>query len=200
MANNFMDCEFFELNGKDTFMKLKANAFGMKDKSSQPAGKVQFAFVKFDTTTNKLMESMDVYMDMDDALVLAADILSGRIATLAQTELAKGQKYPGAIWESPLGGVNEEKAKDKYGRTDGKAISRIFNIAPGSRQPFIFTSILRPGHSNDKGMIVPEGKPEIQIRVPCDAHNLKKMAVAIQSYINAYRTYQFVEHQFDVKK
>ena len=190
--NNFMDCEFFELNGKDTFMKIKGNAFGI--------GKVQFAFVKFDKATNKLLESMEVYMDMDDALVLAADILSGRIATLAQAEKAKGDKYPAAVWSSPLGGVNEEKAKEKYGRTDGKAISRVFTISPGSAQPFIFTSIMRPGHTNDMGAIVPEGKPELQIRVPGDAQSLKKMAVAVQSYINAYRCAQFVEHQFDVKK
>lgn len=190
--NTFLDCEFFELNGKDTFMKVKGNAFGI--------GKVQFAFVKFDKDTSKLIESMEVYMDMDDALVLAHDILSGRISTLAEVEKKKGEKFPQAVWSSPLGGVNEEKAKEKYGRTDGKAISRTFTISPGSAMPFVFTSMLRPGHTNDMGAIIPEGKPEITIRVPGDGQSLKKLAVSLQSHINAYRCSQFVKNEFDVKR
>lgn len=188
----YLNNEFFELNGKNTFLKLKANSFGI--------GKVQFAFVQFDENTGKLTSSMDAYLDMEDALVLATDILSGRIAALADVERKKGAQYPGAIWTSTLGGVNEEKAKNRGLRTDGKAISRVFTLAPGSRQPFVFTAEQRPGNSDAKGLIVPEktGRPEVQIRVASSVEDLKKMAVAIQSNINAYRAAQYATGAFDV--
>lgn len=188
----FLDNEFYELNALNTFVKLKANSFGI--------GKVLFAFVQFDQNTKKLTTSMDVYMDMEEALLLSADILSGRIATLAQNEKAKGAKYPGAIYSSPMGGVNEKKAAERKLRTDGKAISRLFTLSPGSKQPFIFTAEQRPGSSNEKGLIVPEygAKPEVQIRVPATAESLKKMALSIQSNINAYRAAQYALGAFNV--
>lgn len=183
--------EFAEINTKNTFMKAKANTFGI--------GKVLFSFVKFNDATNKMEESMDVYMDMDDALLFANDVLSGRIPTLATAEKAKGAQYPKPVWQTRLGGVNEEKAKARGLRTDGKAISRLFNLAPGSRQPFVFTAEQRPGKSDEKGLIQPEysGRPEIQIRVACSADDLKKLAIAIQSNINAYRAAQYANKEFN---
>ena len=144
-------------------MKAKANTFAI--------GKVLFSFVKFDEKTKKSLESMDVYMDMDDALLFANDVLNGRIATLAAEEKAKGAAFPRAVWSTKLGGINEEKAKERGLRDDGKAISRLFNLAPGARQPFVFTAEQRPGTSDEKGLIQPEykGKPEVQIRVACSA-------------------------------
>jgi len=186
-----LENEFVEINTKNTFMKVKANTFGI--------GKVLFSFVQFDDKTNKSISSMDYYMDMDDALLFANDILSGRIPQLAEIEKAKGDKYPKAIWTSKLGGVNEEKAKDRGLRDDGKAISRLFNLAPGSRQPFVFTAEQRAGKSDDKGLIQPiySGAPEVQIRVACGADDLKRMAIAIQSHINAYRAAQYTNGAFD---
>lgn len=190
----YLNNEFFELNGADTFVKLKANSFGI--------GKVQFAFVKFDKVTNKLTQSMDVYMDLEDALLLSQDILSGKIAKLAEIEKAKGTQYPAPIWKSPMGGVTEEKAKNRGLRTDGKAISRMFTLAPGSRQPFVFTAEQRPGNTDAKGLIVPEynGKPEVQIRVPSGPDDLKKLALAIQTNIIAYRASQYANGAYEVSQ
>lgn len=183
--------EFAELNTLDTFMKAKANTFSI--------GKVLFSFVKFDKKTMKSLESMDVYMDMDDALLFANDVLNGRIATLAAEEKAKGAAFPRAVWSTKLGGINEEKAKERGLRDDGKAISRLFNLAPGARQPFVFTAEQRPGTSDEKGLIQPEykDKPEVQIRVACSADDLKKFAIAIQSHINAYRAGQYANKEFN---
>ena len=79
------------------------------------------------------------------------------------------------------------------------AISRLFNLAPGSRQPFVFTAEQRPGKSDEKGLIQPEynGRPEIQIRVACSADDLKKLAIALQSHINAYRAAQYANKEFN---
>ena len=188
----YLNNEFYELNGLDTFVKLKANSFGI--------GKVLFAFVKFDKITKKKICDMDVYMDMEDALLLANDILSGKLAKEAEIERAKGAQYPGAIWKSPMGGVTEEKAKQRGLRTDGKAISRMFTISPGSRQPFVFTAEQKPGATDAKGLIVPEpgARPEVQIRVASSVEDLKKFALAIQSNINAYRAAQYALGAYNV--
>jgi hypothetical protein len=186
-ARTSLENEFMEINTLDTFMKVKANTFGI--------GKVLFSFVKFDKNTNKLLSNTDYYMDMDDALLFANDILSGRIPQLAEIEKAKGDKYPKAIWTSKLGGKNEEKAN----RADGMALSRMFNLAPGSRQPFVFTAEERPGKTDEKGLIQPvySGAPEVQIRVACSADDLKKLAISIQSNINAYRAAQYANGTFE---
>lgn len=188
----YLNNEFFELNGADTFVKLKANSFGI--------GKVQFAFVKFDKITKKKISDMDVYMDLEDALLLANDILNGKLAKEAEIERAKGAQYHAAIWKSPMGGVTEEKAKQRGLRSDGKAISRMFTLSPGSRKPFVFTAEQKPGTTDAKGLIVPDSgsRPEVQIRVPSSNEELKKMALAIQSNINAYRAAQYALGTYNV--
>ena len=188
-SKKYLNCEFYEINGKDTFVKVKSNPFNI--------GKMQFAFVQFDKDSGKLSTSMDVFMNISDALLFANDILSGRIPALAANEKAKGAQYPQPVWKSTLGGVNEEKAKERGLRTDGKAISRLFTLSPGSRQPFVFTAEQRPGNTDDKGLIVPEykGKPEIQIRVPCSDEDLKKLALEIQSHVQAYRAAQYANKE-----
>ena len=188
----YLNNEFFELNGADNFVKLKANSFGI--------GKVLFAFVKFDKITKKKISDMDVYMDMEDALLLANDILSGKLAKEAENERAKGAQYPGPIWKSPMGGVTEEKAKQRGLRTDGKAISRMFTLRPGSRQPFVFTAEQKPGSTNAQGLIIPDSgvRPEVQIRVASSNEDLKKLALAIQSNINAYRAAQYALGAYNV--
>lgn len=75
-------------------------------------------------------------MSFGDSLALANDILSGKICKLAQKSrkdaAEKNLKYPADIYKSRLGGVAEEKAKERKLRTDGKAISRYFQLLPAA--------------------------------------------------------------------
>ena len=141
--------QILKLDGKDTFFEIMANAFGID--------KVQINFRKYDDSQekgSKITQSVDIFIDIPEALVLSQDILSGKIAQLAKTEKAKGAKYPAQIWQT-MGGVNAEKAKTRGLRTDGMALSRVLKIVPGLKQPFVFTAESGKGEENDKGLIVP---------------------------------------------
>ncbi len=115
-----------ELNTQNTFVKVKGNSFHI--------GKTLFSFVEFDAHTKKLQKSVDCYMGLEESLIFCQDVLSGKLPKMAAKEKAKGEQYPKAVWHSPLGGVNEQKAKERNLRSDGKAISRCFNIAPGAHR------------------------------------------------------------------
>ena len=186
--------EIIEINNLEAFVKVKADALGI--------GKVQFAFVSFDKNTNKSKDSIDCFLDIADAMLLSTDILSGKIAALADMKkkeaAANGSKYAAACYSSTLGGVNEEIAK-KRGRTDGKAISRKFDIVPGMKKPFVFTAYQSAGKTDEKGLIQPVGKPEIIIRVAMDANEIKKLAVMIQTDVQAFLTAAYISGEFNSK-
>ena len=167
-----------ELNTLNTFVKVKGNSFDI--------GKTLFSFVEFDKNIKKLQKSVDCYMGMEESLIFCHDILSGKLPKLAAKEKAKGEQYPKAVWHSPLGGVNEQKARERKLRSDGKAISRSFNIAPGSKADFVLTVTQGAGKSQPNGIITPEGKPEVIIRVACSADNLKGLALSLKAHIEAY--------------
>lgn len=170
------DLEIFEINTLKTFIKIKGNSLSI--------GKIIFSFVEFDPATKKLIRNIDVYIGVADARLLCIDILSGRLAALAKAG------NDGKPLFQTLGGLNEEKARAK-GRTDGNALSRSMQIQPGTKFPFIFTAEIRPGHTNEKGLIVPDYKlpGEGKVSVACDNQTIKKMAATLQSFLDAYNVY-----------
>jgi len=182
--------EIIELNGLDTFVKAKIDAFGIE--------KVLLSFVKFDKTTKKSIQSVDVYVSFEEMKVLCNDILTGRIALLAKEELKKGAAYPAAVWSS-MGGTDADACKKRGLRTDGKAMSRVLELCPGSRQPFVFQIKQGMGEVNSKGLIVPKfgNSPEVRILVPVNAEKLKAFALMINSFIDSYFTYQFLSGGYD---
>lgn len=171
-----------ELNTDKTFLKAKGNALDID--------KVQFSFVEFNKQTKKLTKSVDIYLSIPEALVLCNDLILGRICKLAQAEksecIKKGGKYPNSVYFTPLGGVSEEKAKERGLRTDGKAISRCFHIAAGAKADFVITAEQRAGHSNEKGIIIPEGNPEVSIRVGISNNDIKGFALTVKAHIEGY--------------
>ena len=158
-----------ELNTQNTFVKVKGNSFHI--------GKTLFSFVEFDAHTKKLQKSVDCYMGLEESLIFCQDVLSGKLPKLAAKEKAKGEQYPKAVWHSPLGGVNEQKAKERNLRSD---------IAPGAKADFVVTVTQGAGKSQPNGIITPEGKPEVTIRVACSADNLKGLALSLKAHIEAY--------------
>lgn len=171
-----------ELNTDKTFLKVKGNALDID--------KVQFSFVEFDKRTKKLTKFVDIYLNIPETLVLCNDLISGRICKLAQAEKSecfkKRGKYPNPVYCTPLGGVSEEKAKERGLRTDGKAISRCFHIAAGAKADFVITAEQRAGHSNNNGIIVPEGNPEVSVRVGISNNDIKGFALTVKAHIEGY--------------
>ena len=191
VENNRIRSLCAEINGRDTFVKIKGDYFSI--------GKVRLSFVQFDkANNNSRVADIDVCMSFSEWAALSHDIAFGRIFKLAEQEKAKGEKYPKAVYESPLGGINEVNCKKRNLRTDGKAISRRFSIAPGSRQPFVITAEQRPGKTDEKGLIVPEGgRPEVSIRVPCTREILLGAVEMVDRHISAYLSSRYSDKASD---
>ena len=189
-----IDNVIYDLANKSSMVKIKGNALEI--------GKVICSFVEFDIHSHKLKGNIDIYFSVDAARAFCHDILSGKLCKLAQREKERcaksGEQYPKEVYISPLGGTTEEKAKERNLRTDGKAISRLFKLSPGSKADFVFTAEQRPGHTDkNKGIIIPEGgKPEVLIRVSCTKEQLKELALALQEHMLAFTTSQYVHNGF----
>lgn len=188
----YIEKEIYQISDNHSFVKAKANAFGIE--------KLQLSFVEFDTN-NKSKGNIDIFLSFGEALALSNDIISGKLYKLMQQEKAKGEKYPDASYNSPLGGINEQKCKERNLRTDGKAISRTFSIGAGSKADVIFTAMQRPGSSAQNGLIVPDKvNPEVVIRVPCSFKMLKEFALMINANIQAFLSSQYSRNAYLLKK
>ena len=184
--------EITSINNLSSFVKAKANSFGIE--------RLQLSFVNYDSETKKLSHSIDCFLKFDEALDLCNMILQQHLARLKKTvrERCKqtGEKYCKAIFTSTLGGIHEEKVRRKNLRSDGKAISRHFTISPGLKQDYVITCLQGAGHSNEKGLIVPDGNPDITIRVACSSSDLRKFALMIKSHIEGYISSQYAKGNY----
>lgn len=193
-----VDNVIYDVATDKTMLKLKGNALGID--------RVQCSFIEFDARSHKLKNAVDIYLDVPEALCFCQDIISGKIPKLAAAEKQRckneGVSYPSEVYTSPLGGVSEEKAKSRGLRTDGKAISRLFKLSPGAKADFIFTVEQRAGHTDPKlkRLIVPEGNPEITIRVACSSSQLKALALTLKMHIESFYAAKYATNGYAMQK
>lgn len=186
--------QLIRVDGKGVFLEVLNYAF--------PIEKVQFRFIQYDATKekkNRIVKSLNFYIDFSDALLFAQDVLSGRMVKLA--EIAKGKqkegnhKYCSPIYQR-LGGVNAEKLKERnQARGDGKCLSRQFKMTPGDKVPWILSVEQGSGVIGKTGLIMPEkGGVEEWVRVPVQNDDLKRIALVIESHIKAYLAGYYAKH------
>lgn len=180
-GNNIM--QIIRFDGKNVFFEVMADALGI--------GKIKMNFIEYDINqekNNRIKQRVEIYLDRADALVLANDILSGKMKILAdkakEEAKAKGLKYVPAIYTNMGGTSAKALEKRNQKREDGMSLSRQFKIAPGEKMPWILTAESGAGEENEKGLIVPKynpAKPENVVRVPLDDNNFKKFALILDS-------------------
>lgn len=181
--------QIIRLDGKNCFVEAMNYAFGI--------GKVQVNFIEYDLSKGqgeRVKQEVNIYMDIDKFMVLANDVLSGKIAKLSEVEKAKGNQYCNAIY-TDMGGVSAKNLESRgQARTDGKALSRQFKIVPGNKVPFMLVGECGAGEESDTGLIVPKygAKPEQVVRIPLQADDLKRFVLVIQAHIQAYLTSVYV--------
>lgn len=177
MNKKNLNLQITRLDGKDCFVEAMSGAFAI--------GKVNLNFISYNTALEKGKKQtarINAYVDIDDFLLLANDVLSGKIHTLAEKEKASGSKYPQAVW-SVMGGQSAKKAN----REDGKALSRQIKIIPGLKKPFLLQAEQGVGEENETGLIVPKyTKPESKVMIPLTADDLKKLALMVKAHIEAF--------------
>lgn len=62
---------------------------------------------------------------------------------------------------------------------DNQAVSRQFRLLPGNVKPYVAEAISGPGIEQENGLITPNGKPDVAIRVALETDKLKELAHAL---------------------
>lgn len=159
--------------------------------SGLPIDKICFGFVQYNKSAEKgsrISGNIKIYMNILEARVLAHDIMSGRLAGLKVKELKRmqkaGEKYANPVY-SKQGGTSAAS-------NNGQAIARLFEITPGSSQPWVLCAKQGKAHETSEGLIVMEDDPETIIRVPCSDVALKQFALAIEAAVLTWVQLRFV--------
>lgn len=171
MARTKFPTQVYRVDGKNCFLEVLCDALSID--------KVSLNFVSYDKNQpsgQREQGKVKIYMEIFQAAAFSGDILSGRIAGLAEISkknAAKaGEKYPKSVY-SLLGGT---AAKNTLNH---QAISRQFKLSPGSVKPYVMEAISGPGVEQQNGLITPSGKPDVTIRVPLEIDKLKELAHAL---------------------
>lgn len=147
---------------KGSFLKLKNGAF--------PIGKVKFCFGN--TGAHKtLADSVDIYMDFEEALGFAEQIFNGRVEGL----LLKGQTG----YSASIGG----------GESGGKVIQRSFCVEKAMKETYAacITAYSQPAKAQGKGIFAPlEGSRKTYFRVPVTRNGLFEMAAWIRLHCTGF--------------
>lgn len=176
--------QVYRIDGQNCFMEVLANASAID--------KVALNFMAYDATqprgqrgTNKVC----IYLDPFEAKVLAGDILSGKLAVLAQQSRKKakdaGSKYPEYVFNN-LGGTAGNPAENQA------PVSRQFQVFPGNTKPWVLTALSGPGKVMGTGLIAPDGRPTTTIRVPLDDQKLKEFAYALNMCVDIWGMAKFL--------
>lgn len=175
--------QIYRVDGRNSFVEI--TAYGLS------IDKVYINFVEYNKDApagQRMSASIGIYMNMFEANVLSCDIMSGRISKLgelARTDAkAKGQKYSGAVYVKQGGTPAKSNS--------GQAVSRMFEIIPGERQPWILCAKQGKAHETKEGLIVMDGKPECTIRVPLTHEKLKEFALAVKAAFDIWIQTRFV--------
>lgn len=200
--------KIIKFNSNDSIFEVVADTFNI--------GKVHIHMHKYDESKSagqKVTQAVDVFVSIDEALVLCQDILTGNIPIRVKALKDKGEKYASA-WQH-LGGISATKLKEKQeyalkagrkledlkpnqkSRPDGKSLSRVFKIVPSSRDSYAFTFQAESGagEEDSKGLIVPKygTKPENRVFMPVTPEQAKAFALKLNVCIQAYYNSKYVD-------
>lgn len=146
----------------------------------------------------KTISDAHYYLRFADALLLAHDVLSGRIAMLAKQDKAavkKGIRKNHEYLFFKEGGTSAEKLMlQGRPRADGKGEYRNFYIRAGDSADFVITienGAGKPG-AEENSTIRDYAKPDISFNLGITAEDLKKTMLVLQSNINAYLSATYV--------
>ena len=82
--------QIIRIDGKNVFVEAMNSAFKI--------GKIQLNFCSYDAKSNKMTANIPIYLSFEEFFSLKQDVVSGRLAKLAEVEKAKGSKYPKEIY------------------------------------------------------------------------------------------------------
>ena len=191
---DYVDHQIYRVDGKDCFLEVLNDAFSIN--------KVHIGFYTYNpnaTKGKKFTNEVQIYIDIPEFLLMSTNMFNGVIPSLAEKNSKKAKEESlsknKTIYAEPiktiLGGTSSENlARRNNSRSDGKCLSRVFELSPGSGKPYIMRAKSGPGKidSQGKGLISPDGPPENIVTVPfTTADELKMFFLTVVTEINAFK-------------
>ena len=135
-------------DGKGCFVESLNDAF--------PIGRCLLTFATYDLSRpvgERQTNLVQIYLDCAELLELCRQAESGELLMRLQAKKQKGDKTP--LYQC-MGGTSAERLR-KLGRprADGKSLSRVFQLVPGSKADFLLVADSGPGEADERGLIVP---------------------------------------------
>lgn len=171
---NYESKNFIRFDRKMSFMEVAGDALRID--------KIRIGFRNYDKTKEKgsrILQSVDIYLDIDEALFLANDIITGKLSSTVRENQKKAQaegSYQTASYLS-LGGNT----------SNGKVTSRQFVIEGATE--ILFKAMSGPGEVIQNGLIKPlynSKTAENSITISMPIKDLKKFGLVTKSVCDAY--------------
>ena len=179
--------QIIRLDGKNCFVEVMTGQFHK--------GKVILNFEQYDDSKAKgerTIARITYFMPFEKFLQLEQDVMSGKLAKLAEKEKANN-KYPGAVYTDLTGTSSELLKKNNQARPDGNSESRQLKLIPGLKADFMLQAEKGAGEKSATGIIKPlyGNKPEQKVAIPMSGDDLKKLFSLVKVHINGYIASQY---------
>lgn len=178
--------QIIRFDGRNVFVEVLDSAFEI--------GKIMLGFKEYDLSRpqgERFVNEVTIYMDITEFETLAHDIMFRFIDRKAKQarEIQKtgNYKFCKEIYFDMGGTTLESLAKRNQSRPDNKDESRVFKITPGDKMPWILSAEKGAGKRTETGLIAPDGKPDVTIRVPLSDEDFRKFAIVVNNEIQAWR-------------
>ena len=152
-------------------------------------GKVHLTFATYDLSKpagHRQTNNIHIYLSVGEFLELCRKLECGELRYQLQLKKKNGEKSP--LYQC-LGGTSTEKLRQLgRPRSDGKSLSRIVQLVPGTKSDFLFIADSGPGEVNDKGLIVPKfgNKPENHVAISMSLESLSELLLVTRTHYQAW--------------
>ena len=174
--------QIIRIDARNCFVESKSDAFEF--------GKVHLEFATYDTSKpagQRQTNNVHIYLDMPEFLCLAQESLNSMLHNRARHQRTNNNETP--LYES-LGGTSADKlAQRGNSRSDGKSLSRIFNIIIGKKEDsYLFVADSGPGETNATGLIVPKfgNSPENHVAVSMSWRSVNELMMMTKVHYEAW--------------
>lgn len=168
-------------DGRGCFVESLNDAFSI--------GRCHLTFATYDINRpagERQTNLVQIYLDCGELLELCRKAESGELLMRLQAKKQKGDKTP--LYQC-MGGTSAERLR-KLGRprADGKSLSRVFQLVPGSKADFLLVADSGPGETDEKGLIVPRfGKnPENHVVISMNLDQLCQLLLLTRAHYLAW--------------
>ncbi len=176
-------------NENQIIRKDARNCFVESLNDAFPIGKVHLTFATYDLSKpagHRQTNNIHIYLSVGEFLELCRKLECGELRYLLQLKKKNGEKSP--LYQC-LGGTSAEKLRQLgRPRSDGKSLSRIVQLVPGTKSDFLFVADSGPGEVNDKGLIVPKfgNKPENHVAISMSLESLSELFLVTRIHYQAW--------------